>query len=96
MAGGATALCLVHHHVPGTTSHGMWPVVGPQLGRLRLRTVCSRLSISHVSGTVLDSEDTVAGQKAPSLLSQRLQSVGAMDSCQIIIQITLSNCGRYL
>lgn len=47
-----------------------------------------------MSSTVLDPEDAVVGKKAPSLLSQGLQFVGEVDSCQVIIQIIPHNCDR--
>lgn len=42
-----------------------------------------------MSGTELDPEGSGASQKAPTLLSKRLQSDGQMDRYQIIIPRTV-------
>ena len=82
---------LVYYHIPGTTTHSAWHVVDIQLGRLRLKqsNLFNKwlLSISDVSSTVVDPEDALVDKKSLFLLSQRLQSGGEIDSCQIIIQI---------
>lgn len=91
LSGRGDHACLVYYYIPGTTTHSAWQVVDIQLGRLRLKqsNLFNKwlLSISDVSSTVVDPEDALVDKKSLFLLSQRLQSGGEIDSCQIIIQI---------